>query len=189
MQAIIIKKQRKCVLLSGREVLEVACGSGYWTEVIGEVAKSVLATDIDLSLISIAKSRCKHLSNVRFQIADAYTLNDVPSGFDAALGIWWWSHIPKKCVPIFLSALHSKLESKALVLFVDQLSYDGFVRRQDSDGNILEQRILPDGGSFTIVKNFPTKQDITDYLKNIAYDIRYTEYPDEMSWSVIYRKK
>jgi SAM-dependent methyltransferase len=176
-------------IFKGRNVLEVACGSGYWTEVIGEVAKSVLATDSDSSLISLAKNKCKHLSNVRFQIADAYTLNDVPTGFDAALGVWWWSHIPKRNIPSFLSAIHSRLESSAMVLFVDQLPYNGFVRTQDPEGNTLEQRVLPDGSSFTIVKNFPTKQDITDYLKDIAYDIRYVEYPDEISWNVLYRKK
>jgi hypothetical protein len=80
------------------------------------------------------------------------------------------------------------LEPKAPLLFVDQLSYDGFMRTQDSDGNILEQRLLPDSSRFTIVKNFPTKRDITDYLKDIAYVIRYIDYPKEW-WSVLYKKK
>jgi demethylmenaquinone methyltransferase/2-methoxy-6-polyprenyl-1,4-benzoquinol methylase len=172
-----------------RDVLEIACGSGYWTEVIGEVAKSVLATDINSSLISIAKGRCKHLPNVRFMITDAYTLQGVPTGFDAALGIWWWSHIPLGHLQTFLATLHSKLAPEAIVMFVDQLPYDGFIRKQDDEGNTLEQRILPGGRSFMVVKNFPTEREVKAALAGIADDIQYTERPGEQSWDVRYKTK
>ena len=173
----------------GRDVLEIACGSGYWTVAVGEVAKSMLAIDINQSLISIAEGRCKHLANVRFQIADAYTLHGVPAGFDAALGIWWWSHIPKGRLETFLAALHSKLAPGGLVLFVDQLPYNGFARKRDEEGNVLEQRILPDGRSFMIVKNFPTQEEVVDVLADIADEIQYIERLEERSWSVLYRTK
>ena len=182
-------KERYREIFRGCKVLEVACGTGYWTRVIGEVAENVLATDIDPSSISIAKSRCKHLSNVHFQIADAYSPDGIPAGFNAALGIWWWSHIPKEQISQFLAALHSKLSSNALVLFVDQLPYDGFARTQDAKGNTLEHRILPDGRAFWIVKNFPTKQEVIDSLSGVANDILYIANPAEVSWSVQYQKK
>jgi demethylmenaquinone methyltransferase/2-methoxy-6-polyprenyl-1,4-benzoquinol methylase len=182
-------KKRYQSIFRGRNVLEIACGSGYWTKIIGEVAKSVLAIDINPSLVSIAEDRCRHLFNVRFQIADAYTLQGVPAGFDSALGIWWWSHVPKGQLQTFLTALHEKLTPGALVMFVDQLPYEGFIRTQDNEGNTLEQRVLPDGRSFLIVKNFPTEHEVVVALKGIADDIRYIERPDEQSWEVTYRTK
>ena len=182
-------KSRYQEIFYGRSVLEIACGSGYWTMVVGEVAKSVLAIDINPSLISIAEDRCKHLPNVRFQIDDAYTLHGVTAGFDAALGIWWWSHIPKGRLQTFLATLHSKLTPEALVLFVDQLPYDGYIRKRDAEGNTLEQRVLPDERSFMIVKNFPTEREVVDALVGIADDIQYIERPDEKSWSVTYKTK
>ena len=97
-------------------VLEIACGTGYWTPTIAEVATSVLAVDINPSLISQAEDRCKNLPNVTFQVADAYTLAGVPAGFSAALGIWWWSHVPRERLAAFLAALHSKLQSGATSL-------------------------------------------------------------------------
>jgi len=80
-------KARYRRMFEGHKVLEVACGTGYWTQVIGEVAESVLAIDINPSLVSGGEDRCKHLPNVKFQIADAYSMQGVPTGFTAALGI------------------------------------------------------------------------------------------------------
>jgi protein-L-isoaspartate O-methyltransferase len=187
LRATIKKRYRE--IFRGRKVLEIACGSGYWTAVIGEVAKSVLAIDVNSSLVSIARERCKNLPNVRFQIANAYALDGVPGGFDAALGIWWWSHVPRQKLWDFLNALHHKLTLGALVMFVDQLPYDGFIRKQDKKGNILEQRILQDGRACMIVKNFPTEQEVVDALDGFAEDIRYLERPEEQSWEVTCKTK
>jgi demethylmenaquinone methyltransferase/2-methoxy-6-polyprenyl-1,4-benzoquinol methylase len=182
-------KARYREMFAGHTVLEIACGTGYWTPAIAEVADSVLAVDINPSLLSQAEERCKHLPNVRFQVADAYTLEGVPNGFTAALGIWWWSHMPLERVPAFLATLHSRLLPGAFVLFVDQLPYDGFVRRIDPGGNTLEKRFLSDGRSFEIVKNFPTAENIHNALAGIADNVQYLERPDEKHWNVTYHAK
>jgi protein-L-isoaspartate O-methyltransferase len=171
----------------GRKVLEISCGSGYWTAVIGEAAESVFAIDISRSLLEQAQKRCAHQTNVSFQLADAYTLEGVPGGFNAAFGHGWWSHIPKKNIRTFLTALHSKLEPGAFVLFNDQLPYSGFYRKQDADGNTIEQRILPNARSFMIIKNFPDEKEITNALSGFAEDVKYTQPPKEDHWEVVYR--
>lgn len=74
-------KARYHEMFKGHDILEIACGTGYWTEVVGEVANSVLAVDVNPSVVSIAQERCKHLSHVSFQVADAYSLKGVPTGF------------------------------------------------------------------------------------------------------------
>jgi len=182
-------KARYHEMFKGHDVLEIACGTGYWTEVVGEVVNSVLAIDINPSVVAIAQDRCRHLSSVDFQVTDAYSLGDVPTGFTAALAIWWWSHMPKGQISAFLSGLHRKLTPGALVLFVDQLAYEGAVRRRDPEGNTLEQRSLPDGRSFWVVKNFPTGYEVTAALEDIAENVRYLERPEERSWNVTYNTR
>jgi len=182
-------KARYQDVFRGHAVLEIACGTGYWTPAIAEVAESVLAVDVNSSLISQAQNKCKHLPNVEFQIADAYTLNGVATGFSAAFAHWWWSHVPVERLPAFLAALHGNLRRGALVLFVDQLPYDVHTRREDPAGNTLEERVLPNGRSFEIVKNFPTEEDIGNSLAGIAYNVGYVERPIEKSWSVTYNVK
>jgi len=58
-------------LFSKKIVLEFACGTGYWTERIGKVAKSVYATDVSKSVIKIAEERRK-LNNITYEVADTY---------------------------------------------------------------------------------------------------------------------
>lgn len=182
-------KARYRNLFAGHNVLEIACATGYWTSIVAETASSVLSVDINASLLEQAKKRCQRFSNVTFLPADVYTLEGVPAGFSAAFGILWWSHIPRKQIADFLRVLHGKLRPGAIVMFVDQLPYGGHDRRQDANGNTLEQRILPDGRSFEIVKNFPSEEDIRNVLAGIAENIRYIERPDEKSWEVVYSLK
>jgi protein-L-isoaspartate O-methyltransferase len=180
-------KARYRDMFRGHTVLEIACGTGYWTTTIAEVAESVLATDIIPSMISQAQERCRHQPNVTFRIADAYALAGVPAGFSAAFAHWWWSHVPRERLSRFLTALHSKVRDGAFVLFVDELPDSGQVRRQDTLGNTIEKRLLPDGRSFEIVKNFPTEEEIRKALAGIAESIEYIERPDERSWNLTYK--
>ncbi|MBK6998068.1 MAG: methyltransferase domain-containing protein [Lewinellaceae bacterium] len=54
-----------------KKVVEIACGTGYWTERIADTATSILATDINKSVIEIAEN--KHYKNqVNFELSDIY---------------------------------------------------------------------------------------------------------------------
>jgi demethylmenaquinone methyltransferase/2-methoxy-6-polyprenyl-1,4-benzoquinol methylase len=183
-------KARYYKLFKERRVLEIACGSGYWTEVIGQVAKSVLATDFNHAMLALAANRCCRLPNVKFLKADAYSLDGVPGDFDATFANCWWSHIPRKMIPVFLATLHNKLKPGSLVLFVDQLpDTSGFCATNTksvkiTDEDRLELRSAPDGKTYEIVKNLPTHQEIREHLAGRAQDISYLE--EQGVWSVMY---
>ena len=182
-------KARYREMFAGHDVLEIACGTGYWTAVIAETARSVFAFDVNPSVLAVAKDRCRGFENVTLVVADAYAMDAVPGGFSAAFAVWWWSHVPRQRLHDFLSALHARLVPGALVLFVDQLRYDGPRRRQDAEGNTLEARTLPDGRRFEIVKNFPSTEEVAEVLRDLADDVEVVERPAEKSWSVSYRTK
>src|SRR5436305_941751 len=57
----------------GRRVLEVACGTGWWTPRGASFAREWLATDLNPETIEVAR-RKEMPSCVRFETVDAYTL-------------------------------------------------------------------------------------------------------------------
>jgi demethylmenaquinone methyltransferase/2-methoxy-6-polyprenyl-1,4-benzoquinol methylase len=179
-------KTRFQTYFEGRDVLEVACGTGYWTQAIAQSAKSILSVDANPAMVAHARRRLAHLSNVRVELADAYVLAGVEGPFTGACALWWWSHIPRTLTESFLSALHRKLAPGARVLFADELPYEAPSRTFDTDGNGIEERTLSSGQKFQIVKNFPTATEMQQILAGIADDVHFVEYPQERIWNLTY---
>jgi protein-L-isoaspartate O-methyltransferase len=182
-------KARFRAFLEGRDVLEVAAGTGYWTQVIADAARSVQATDASESMIALARKREYPRNNVTFQVADAYRLEALSNRFNAAFSHWWWSHIPKSRIPTFLHSLHARLCDGAVVLISDQSFYASDQRRTDEEGNIIETRRLRDGRTFEVVKNFPTREELFGHIEGMAEAAEYLELRERRWWALIYRVK
>src|SRR2546423_706654 len=58
---------------ANRRVVEVACGTGYWTQFIAGAARSVTGVDITPATLAIARRRC-HGIQINFVQADAFAL-------------------------------------------------------------------------------------------------------------------
>jgi ubiquinone/menaquinone biosynthesis C-methylase UbiE len=63
----------------GMIVVDLCAGDGWFTAPIAELARSVIAIDIDARLLQVAAARCEKLglSNLRFLQADAYDITTV----------------------------------------------------------------------------------------------------------------
>jgi SAM-dependent methyltransferase len=184
-------KTRWQASLQGKRVLEIACGTGYWTETIAEVAEELVATDINENMLVVARERLKKHANITFVKADAYTLENVEGMYSGAFAHWWWSHIPKKKVRPFLETLRTKLEDGSPVLFSDHLpDYCdvNFRISYNDDGDRIEERIMKKSGhKHYVIKNFLTEEEALEYLSGIATDMQYTAYKNH--WELFYRVK
>jgi len=182
-----VMKQRHQAFVKNKDVFEIACGTGYWTNVIAETAKSVLATDVSRTMIAIAQEKYKHLSNVTFRVSDAYSLENVHGTFNAAYAHWWWSHMPKSKIRDFLRVLHNKLLPGSQVLFSDHLPeyLDTEIEvLKNTDEDRIEKRTLKNGKKYLVIKNFPTREGILHYLRGLAEHIDYHEY--DKYWELHY---
>src|SRR5262245_26192914 len=61
-------------LFAGERVLEIACGTGYWTTLIAAKSHSVVGVDCAEETLVIARNKGFERANVRFEQADAYVL-------------------------------------------------------------------------------------------------------------------
>jgi demethylmenaquinone methyltransferase/2-methoxy-6-polyprenyl-1,4-benzoquinol methylase len=153
---------RLAEILAGRTILELACGTGFWTQFLAPRAASILATDINPEMLEIARRRLHGSPNVSFQRADALTLRDVGGGYTGCLAAFWWSHLRKDRVRSFLEVLHSRLAPGARVVFADNVYVEGSstpISRTDADGNTYQMRRLMDGSGHEVLKNFPSESE------------------------------
>src|SRR5947208_14631058 len=104
-------------LLSGHDVLEVACGTGYWTLPISVTARSILATDVGEEVLALARQKPYPEGKVRFLLTDAFTLAGVDGRFSAGFAGFWWSHVPRSRLRAFLEVFQRKLGPGSLVVF------------------------------------------------------------------------
>jgi SAM-dependent methyltransferase len=169
----------------GRDVLELACGTGFWTEAVAATARSLLATDLNSEVVGSSSQRLKALSNVRWQVANAYSLEGIDGAFTGAFAQYWWSHVPRKRLKAFLDTLHSRLQPGALVLFMDSTPYPAN-RRIDEHGDVCEERFLPDGTRFETTKNFPSEWEVAGLLTGIAESVQFVEHKAEAAWTLQY---
>lgn len=149
--------------LAGRRVLEIACGTGYWTQVVSETAASIVATDINEAVLEIARRKPVDPRNVTFCLGDAYQPAVPAPPCDAFLAAFWWSHIPRERLEAFLDGLRSVLPPDALVIFIDNNFVAGNstpLSRTDALGNTYQRRTLEDGRGFEVLKNFPTDDEL-----------------------------
>ena len=112
-------------LLCGKDVLELACGTGYWTRVISAVAKSVVASDICPEVLSVARAGVGDTNAVTLTFADAMKLADIPGDFTAAFAGFWWSHVPRKQLRGLLAGLRDRLGAGARLVFMDNRYVEG----------------------------------------------------------------
>jgi len=69
----------------GMRVLEVGCGTGYFTQELARSGADVIAIDVSPELLEIAKANCS-APNVRYEIQNAYTLSYPDAVFDSVVG-------------------------------------------------------------------------------------------------------
>ena len=102
-------------LFREKRVLEVACGTGYWTEIIARTAASIVAVDMAEETLAETKSKNIDPTKASFRIADAYNLGSLEGTFDAGLANFWFSHIPKNRIEEFLDGFHRKKDDTILL--------------------------------------------------------------------------
>ena len=164
---------------AGRRVLEVACGTGWWTLHGARDASAWLATDLNPQTMAVARHKplpaCVQLATV-----DAYTFAELGGQiFDAAFAGCWWSHVPLARLRSWLNTLHARLEPGSRVVMLDNRDVESSntpLSRTDDQGNTYQRRQLDDGSVHEVLKNFPTREQAFAVLGPRAHNPQWTEY-------------
>jgi SAM-dependent methyltransferase len=162
---------------AGRSVLEVACGTGYWTQHIAKTASRLVATDTAPEPLAFAKFR-PHAEHVAFRLEDAYQLPDSLGEFDAAFAGLWFSHVPVQKRKKFICSLHARLQAKARVIFIDNSEvqcHEWPICETDAYGNTYQRRQLRDGTVHRVLKNFPSEAELARVFSPLASTLSFRQ--------------
>ena len=149
-------------------VLEIACGTGLWTEALAQLADKVTAIDAATEAVALARDRVRS-ENVRFEVADVFSWA-TEERFDVIFFSAWLSHVPTGRFEQFWQLLRRVLANGGRVLFIDEhvdvRDKEAYVPGRDE----IVERQLSDGKQFRIVKNFVDPERLEHQLREMGWD-------------------
>ena len=171
-------------LLVDETVLEIACGTGHWTQFIAAVAAHVVGVDSAAQTLAIARQRLA-LDKVELLRCDAYCLPAQLGQFTAAFAGFWFSHVPKSRRLEFLRGVQARLQQGRTLVMLDNryvAASSSPLSRTDAAGNTYQQRLLDDGSRHEVLKNFPSQAELLSWFESLGLRCRFREW--QYFWSV-----
>ena len=158
------------------DVLELAPGTGIWTQRLVQTASTVTAVDASPEMIEMNHAKVQS-ERVTYQLADLFTWRPERT-YDAVFFGFWLSHVPLERLDTFFQTVVAMLRPGGKVFFVDG-------RREQTSTAINHQlptpesqvmtRVLNDGRTFEIVKNFYDPVELAERCKRAGLDVAVRE--------------
>ena len=135
-------------------VLELAGGTGWWTERLARTADSLTVVDSSPEVLALNQERVGR-SDVNYVVADLFDWQ-ADSHYDVVFFAFWLSHVPRARFGEFWSLLRSCLTPSGRAFLIDNrddpqpetTAKDTFVLKYDTD---LHVRRLRDGSEHRVV--------------------------------------
>ncbi len=152
------------------QVLELACGTGLWTQQLVRFGDHVTAVDASSEMLAIARERVGG-SKVRYVQADILSWRpDAP--YDVVFFSFWLSHVPPEQFDAFWSLVRSCLAPHGRAFFIDSLPSGTSTAIDHRLGEIeamTTRRRLNDGREFEIFKVFYQPDELTRRLADLGW--------------------
>ncbi|MBO0793443.1 MAG: class I SAM-dependent methyltransferase [Ktedonobacteraceae bacterium] len=173
----VIKEELREFHIAG-EVLELAPGTGVWTEQFIQSASAITAVDASPEMIAINRAKVAS-ERVAYIQADLFAWEPTRT-YDAVCFCFWLSHVPFERLDSFLMTVAKALKPGGKIFFADS--------RRQPDGTAVDQtlpqeqeqmmtRRLNDGREFRIVKNFYEPTWLEQRFADAGLDVAVKETP------------
>jgi SAM-dependent methyltransferase len=160
------------------DVLELASGTGQWTQRLAPTARSVTAVDSSPEVHAINQERLGGVP-VRYVVADLFRWQP-DRQYDTIFFSFWLSHVPPERLESFWSIVRAALAPGGRVFFVDALYEETSTAKnhqlEGPDAHAVTRR-LNDGQEYRIVKVFYRPEILTEQLTGWGWRARIERTP------------
>jgi demethylmenaquinone methyltransferase/2-methoxy-6-polyprenyl-1,4-benzoquinol methylase len=173
--------------LDGKNILELAPGTGIWTEELCDRAAHLTAVDASSEMIALNRERLgERAENVTYIEADLFEWRSTQE-FDAVVFCFWISHVPLRRIDEFLAAVATMLVPGGTVFFLDARKEHTSTAKDHvlpaSDEEVMTRR-LDDGREFAIIKNFWSAPELEERCRRVGLEVHVHETADYFQYGV-----
>ena len=158
------------------DVLELAPGTGIWTERLVHMATTVTAVDASPEMIEINRAKVAS-ERVSYVLADLFSWRPERL-YDAIFFGFWISHVPRERLDDFLTSVAAMLCPGGKVFFLDgrrETTSTAIDHQLPTEESQIMVRKLNDGRAFEIVKNFYDPVDLATRCTRAGFEIEVRE--------------
>jgi SAM-dependent methyltransferase len=146
------------------QVLELAAGTGLWTQRLVRTATAVTAVDASPEVLELNRSKAAGVgAPVEYVLADLFAW-EPPRRYDVVFFGFWLSHVPPRRFDAFWDLVERALVPDGRVFLID----DG-PRPDPGDEAGVSRRELADGRTFDIVKVYWSPEDLEERLAPLGW--------------------
>lgn len=153
------------------EALELAAGTGIWTERLTKIAKHITVIDASPEVLAINREKVNS-DQVIYQQADLFQWRPDKT-YDLVFFSFWLSHVPPEKLDSFLKTVYDATKPSGRVFIVDSRPSPGSSASNHQPfeaDSIYHRRKLNDGREFKIYKVFYEPDALQAKLKSIGFD-------------------
>jgi demethylmenaquinone methyltransferase/2-methoxy-6-polyprenyl-1,4-benzoquinol methylase len=160
-------------------VLELACGTGIWTQELLKISEHVTALDASPEVIAINRAKLNTDPRVTYAQVDLFAWEPAEQ-VDVVFFGFWLSHVPPDKLDEFLAKVARSVSKGGHVFIVDSQRAQSSTAHDHStyeEQSIHHTRKLNDGREFTIIKIFHDPAALGQKLAEVGFqpDVHLTD--------------
>jgi len=151
-------------------ILELACGTGIWTQELLNIGKQITALDASQEVIEINRRKLG-ATNIEYRQVDLFSWQP-DAEYDLVFFSFWLSHVPPTLVDSFLAKVYKSVRVGGQVFIIDSRFEPTSTAKNhilENDGDIYITRKLNNEQEFKIVKIFYQPEELRDKLTQVGF--------------------